>query len=72
MSTSAMSFVIWKSYDGGKHWERACQCPDFGSAAGAAQDLRTQHPGLRFRVDVEPGRAHRSEGGRPRRAARQA
>jgi hypothetical protein len=57
-------FIVWKSYDGGKHWERARQCRDFASAAGLAEELRSQHPYLRFRVDVEAGAA------RTRRRAR--
>lgn len=50
---SLREFVVLKSYDGGKHWERERQCGDFSSAAGLAQELRSQHPYLRFRVDVE-------------------
>lgn len=53
-------FVILKSYDGGKKWERERQCRDFASAADLAQTLRTQHRGIRFRVDVAPGHPVRS------------
>ncbi len=48
-----MNFVIWKSYDGGKHWERERGLPDFAAAAEAAYSLRTRHPMIRFRVDAE-------------------
>lgn len=48
-----MAFVILKSYDGGKSWERERRCPDFGAAADAAQTLRVQLRSIRFRVDVE-------------------
>lgn len=60
------SFVIFKSYDGGKKWERERQCPDFATAAGAAQALRGQHPSIRFRVDV----AEAGSAGRGRRKPR--
>lgn len=48
-----MDFVILKSYDGGKKWERERQCRDFATAADLAQALRTQHPSIRFRVKAE-------------------
>ncbi len=51
--TTIVNFVIWKSYDGGKHWERECRLPDFAAAAEAAYSLRTRHPMIRFRVDAE-------------------
>ena len=47
-----MNFVIWKSYDGGKHWERERGLPDFATAADTAHNLRTRHPMIRFRVDA--------------------
>ncbi|MFQ5723993.1 MAG: hypothetical protein ACE5G6_05825 [Terriglobia bacterium] len=49
---SKTEFVVLKSYDGGRHWERERGCPDFSTAAGAAQTLRTHNPAVRFRVDV--------------------
>lgn len=48
-----MVFVVLKSYDGGKRWERAREYNDFASAANAVLDLEAQHPAIRFRVDVE-------------------
>lgn len=48
-----MKFLVIKSYDGGKRWERDRECSDFGAAADAAQALRTAHPHIRFRVDAE-------------------
>ncbi len=48
-----MKFLVIKSYDGGKRWERDRECSDFGAAADAAQELRTAHPYIRFRVDAE-------------------
>lgn len=56
---ASMDFVIIKSYDGGKKWERERQCRDFATAADLAQTLRTLHPSIRFRVKAEaaaPGR----------------
>ncbi len=47
-----MAFVVLKSYDGGKQWERAQEYTDFASAAKAALALGAQHPAIRFRVDV--------------------
>jgi len=53
-------FVVLKSYDGGKHWERERGCADFSSAADTAQSLRSANPSIRFRVDVAPlGRKRR-------------
>lgn len=52
-------FVILKSYDGGRKWERERFCKDFSAAVHAAQALRTQNPAIRFRVDVEPVVARR-------------
>ena len=53
-------FVVLKSYDGGKHWERERGCPNFSTAADTAQTLRSAHPTIRFRVDVSPaGRKRR-------------
>lgn len=49
---AATEFVVLKSYDGGKRWERERGCPDFSTAADAAQALRSAHPTIRFRVDV--------------------
>lgn len=54
-----MVFLVLKSYDGGKRWERARKYNDFASAANAALDLGAQHPSIRFRVDVERVRATR-------------
>ena len=65
-----MNFVVLKSYDGGKHWEQAHECPDFATAAGAAQDLRTQHPSLRFRVDVASVSSWRRKASRANRRPR--
>lgn len=45
-------FVVMKSYDGGKNWEQARQCRDFVTAADLAQALRSEHPSIRFKVDV--------------------
>lgn len=60
---AATEFVVLKSYDGGKRWERERRCPDFSTAADTAQTLRTANPSIRFRVDVEPASP-------PRRARR--
>ncbi len=49
-----MTFYVLKSYDGGKSWEVARRYADFASAAAAADQLRSEHPMLRFRLDVEP------------------
>ena len=54
LEQAATEFVVLKSYDGGKHWERERSCSDFSSAADVAQALRTANPSIRFRVDVEP------------------
>ena len=48
-----MAFVVLKSYDGGKQWERAQEYNDFASASNGAQALRIKHPSIRFRVDVK-------------------
>ncbi len=50
-----MKFVVVKSYDGGKSWERERLCEDFGTAADTAQGLRTAHPYIRFRVQAVSG-----------------
>ena len=56
----ATEFVVLKSYDGGRHWERERGCPDFSTAADTAQTLRSANPTIRFRVDVSPaGRKRR-------------
>ncbi len=55
----AMAFVVLKSYDGGKHWERAQEYNDFASASNAAQALGVKHPSIRFRVDAKTGRFRR-------------
>lgn len=39
-----MVFVVLKSYDGGKRWERAREDKDFASAARAALALGATHP----------------------------
>ncbi len=49
----ALKFVLLKSYDGGKHWERAGRYDDFVSATKAAMAMRQQTPSLRVRQDVE-------------------
>jgi len=49
----ALKFVLLKSYDGGKHWERAGRYDDFVSASKAAIVMRQQNPSLRVRQDVE-------------------
>ena len=55
-----MTFFVLKSYDGGRTWEQARRCADFATAATAAEALRSAHPMIRFRIDVEaPGRARR-------------
>ena len=48
----AMAFVVFKSYDGGKRWERAREYNDFASAAKASLTLGAQHPCIRFRVEA--------------------
>ena len=48
-----MVFVVLKSYDGGKRWERAREYKDFASAARAVLALGAKYPSRRFRVDVE-------------------
>ena len=64
-----MDFVILKSYDGGKKWERERQCRDFVTAVDLAQTLRTQHPSIRFRVNAEAAGRPAVRGRRkPRRA----
>lgn len=60
-------FVIFKSYDGGKHWERERGCSNFSTAADTAQALRSQNPSIRFRVDVEP-RGSETQGRKRQRA----
>ena len=48
----ALKFVLLKSYDGGKHWERAGRYDDFVSASKAAMVMRQQTPSLRVRVET--------------------
>ncbi len=48
----ALKFVLLKSYDGGKHWERAGRYDDFVSATKAAMVMRQQTPSLRVRVET--------------------
>ncbi len=48
----ALKFVLLKSYDGGKHWERAGRYDDFVSATKAAMVMRRQTPSLRVRVET--------------------
>ena len=48
----ALKFVLLKSYDGGKHWERAGRYDDFVSASKAAMVMRCQNPSLRVRVET--------------------
>ena len=48
----ALRFVLLKSYDGGKHWERAGRYDDFVSATKAAMVMRQQTPSLRVRVET--------------------
>jgi hypothetical protein len=47
-----LKFVLLKSYDGGKHWERAGRYDDFVSATKAAMVMRQQTPSLRVRVET--------------------
>lgn len=71
-----MTFLVLKSYDGGRTWEAARRCADFAAAAHAAEALRSQHPMIRFRLDVETSpqparrraRAKRSRQGRRNRS----
>lgn len=48
-----MTFLVLKSYDGGRTWELEQRYGDFAAAAKAADGLRSQHPMIRFRLDVE-------------------
>jgi hypothetical protein len=48
----ALKFVLLKSYDGGKRWERAGRYDDFVSATKAAMVMRRQTPSLRVRVET--------------------
>lgn len=54
-----MEFVVFKSYDGGRKWERERPFGDFATATDVAQALRVQNPSIRFRVDVERRRPRR-------------
>ena len=45
-------FVVMKSYDGGKNWEAGRECRDFVTATDLAQVLRSEHPSIRFKVEV--------------------
>ena len=65
-----MTFLVLKSYDGGRTWEAARRCADFASAAHAAEVLRSQHPMIRFRLDVETSPRQRKRRGRPTRGRR--
>ena len=49
-----MTFVVVKSYDGGKQWEGGPEYNDFASAASAAEALRTEDTPLRYRVKAVP------------------
>jgi hypothetical protein len=55
-----MAFVVLKSHNGGKRWERAREYNDFASATKAALALGAQHPCMRFQVDVEAVRLRRA------------
>ena len=65
-----MDFVIFKSYDGGKKWERERECRDFMTAVDIAQALRVQHPSIRFRVDVEAARRRSTQALSPLKGGR--
>lgn len=54
-----MSFVVLKSYDGGKRWVQGLEYNDFASAAKAALALGAQEPSIRYRVDVKSVRVRR-------------
>jgi len=49
-----VKFVVFKSYDGGKRWERGPEYDDFASAAIAARALSAQNTAIRYRVDAVP------------------
>ena len=66
----ALKFVLLKSYDGGKHWERAGRYDDFVSATKAAMVMRRQNPALRVRVDVETMRQSAPKAARRKRRQR--
>ncbi len=66
----ALKFVLLKSYDGGKHWERAGRYDDFVSASKAAMVMRCQNPSLRVRVDVETMRQSAPKAARRKRRQR--
>ncbi|MFQ5817611.1 MAG: hypothetical protein ACE5H2_06615 [Terriglobia bacterium] len=63
-----MNFFVLKSYDGGRTWEQARRCDDFTSAAQAAAGMRSQHPMIRFRIDVETPRRAPRHAGHPARS----
>ena len=46
-----MAFVVLKSYDGGKRWERGPEYNDFASAANAALALGAKETAIRYRVE---------------------
>ncbi len=66
----ALKFVLLKSYDGGKHWERAGRYDDFASACKAAVVMRCQNPSLRVRQDVETMRQSAPKAARRKRRQR--
>ena len=66
----ALKFVLLKSYDGGKHWERAGRYDDFVSASKAAIVMRQQNPALRVRQDVEMLRQSAPKAARRKRRQR--
>ena len=51
-----MTFVVFKSYDGGKRWEGGLEFSDFASAASAARTLNAQDSSIRYRVEAVPPR----------------
>ncbi len=66
----ALKFVLLKSYDGGKRWERAGRYDDFVSATKAAMVMRRQTPSLRVRQDVETMRQSAPKAARRKRRQR--
>ncbi len=66
----ALTFVLLKSYDGGKHWERAGRYDDFVSATKAAMVMRGQNPALRVRLYVETMRQSAPKAARRKRRQR--
>lgn len=55
-----MAFVVLKSYDGGKRWQRGPEYNDFASAANAALVLAAKDTSIRYRVDVKMAQLRRA------------